>query len=180
MAEGEGRDRILPRLTCRGNDGFGAIGNNCGGVEAGELEYGDYCVRHDPISEPDLATCFINGGSWEYDECCVANRVGGNAPESEARLLLARNRKAPQPAAYLPVGARDGRRTALDGPDVGQGDRSNFKRLRLERFPSKSTAPRPAPLFTGTTWKRYCCSRSGDQIVKHLGDSLNGLRWSCF
>ncbi|NOS35615.1 MAG: hypothetical protein GQ522_03150, partial [Deltaproteobacteria bacterium] len=73
----------IAEVNMSGQRCFGAIGNNCGGVEAGELEYGDYCARHDPISEPDLATCFINGGSWEYDECCVANRVGGNAPESK-------------------------------------------------------------------------------------------------
>lgn len=61
---------------------FGAIGNNCGAADEEGFDYG-HCLRLHPFTDPDVATCQINGGSWEHDECCIEKRVGGNAPESE-------------------------------------------------------------------------------------------------
>ncbi|MFQ5328895.1 MAG: hypothetical protein ACE5D4_02775 [Thermodesulfobacteriota bacterium] len=157
---------------------FGAIGNNCGDVEAGELEYGDYCVRHDPITEPDRATCFINGGSWEYDECCVAKRVGGDAPESEQGSCLPRIAKLlGQPLVCQAEREKVAVRQLMGLTWVREVDSSVANRDGKVAFEEYC-----APSGTIVHWDevpRYCCSRSGEQVIKHLGDSLTGLRWTC-
>lgn len=61
---------------------FGAIGNNCGPADEEGFDVG-LCVRPNPLTEPDKATCMINVGSWTHDQCCIEKRVGGNAPLSE-------------------------------------------------------------------------------------------------
>lgn len=51
---------------------YGAIGNNCGAAD-GFDNFG-FCVGN---------KCMINAGSWTHDECCIAQRRNGPAPESQ-------------------------------------------------------------------------------------------------
>lgn len=45
---------------------FGALGNNCGQPQ-GAIPLSALCAN---------GTCFINGGSWDHDECCFRNKGG--------------------------------------------------------------------------------------------------------
>ncbi len=57
----------LPSIpTARTEFCFGAIGAECGQPQA-DLPGAALCR---------LGVCFINGGSWEHDECCVDHRSG--------------------------------------------------------------------------------------------------------
>ncbi|MDZ7589668.1 MAG: hypothetical protein U5L05_03050 [Rubrivivax sp.] len=50
---------------------YGAIGNNCGVADG--FNFG-LCVGN---------LCMINAGSWTHDECCIAQRRNGPAPQSQ-------------------------------------------------------------------------------------------------
>ena len=50
---------------------YGAIGNNCGAADG--FNFG-FCAGN---------RCMINAGSWTHDECCIAQRRNGPAPQSQ-------------------------------------------------------------------------------------------------
>ena len=151
---------------------FGAIGINCGPGNKEEKDFGHYCARHDPITEPKAVTCHINAGSWEYAECCTSG-TGSTVESCSSRgeALSGRSdfceRRSGKVAERLLMGMTWIRK--VDTSLAYADSTVNFD----------AYCARSGSIVHRDDVEKYCCSRSGEQLVEHLGDAFVGVRWAC-
>jgi hypothetical protein len=154
---------------------FGAIGNHCGAADG--FDFG-FCLREHPFTEPDVATCYINAGSWEHDECCIAKRVGGPAPAAE-QGSCSPNQAALRNEPWV-CSAEFNKAVAhftLGFTWVRQVDASIENTSGQVDF-AAYCAPTGSILATGDA-DTYCCSRASQPYVQHLGDAVLDARRVC-
>ncbi len=156
---------------------FGAIGNHCGAADEDLFEYG-HCVRMHPFTQPDIATCQINAGSWEHDECCIEKRVGGNAPESEQgscslHMAVLLNQPYVCEAEFNKAVARLGQFLTW----TRNVDATIENTTGIVDF-SAYCAQAGSIVFASEV-EKYCCSGTGEVYTQSVVDALAPLRRVC-